>query len=72
MSCVVEQMRREDWAQVRSIYAEGLATGIAAFMVNPPKWPDWDSSALSIGRLVARNPDGRVMGWGALKAVADT
>lgn len=65
-------MRRDDWKQVRDLYAEGLATGLAAFMTDPPRWEDWDAGHLDIGRLVARGVDGTVTGWAALAPVPDT
>jgi phosphinothricin acetyltransferase len=68
----IEPMRREDWAQVRTIYGEGLATGLAAFTTTPPRWEAWNKGTLAIGRLVARGADGRVLGWAALKEVPDT
>jgi L-amino acid N-acyltransferase YncA len=69
-------MERRDWVQVRAIYGQGLATGIAAFMTAPPMWKAWDAGHLPVGRIVARddarNGDGRVLGWAALAPVADT
>jgi L-amino acid N-acyltransferase YncA len=69
---VLEDMRREDWKQVRDLYGEGLATGLAAFMTTPPGWADWDDGHLDIGRLVARADSGKVVGWAALAPVPDT
>jgi L-amino acid N-acyltransferase YncA len=68
----IEEMRREDWKQVRDLYAEGLATGLAAFMTDPPRWDAWDSGHLDNGRLVARGAEGTVLGWAALAPVPDT
>lgn len=65
-------MRREDWKQVRALYAEGLATGLAAFMTDPPRWEAWDEGHLDTGRLVARAEDETVTGWAALAPVPDT
>ena len=67
----VDAMARQDWAKVRAIYAEGLATGLAAFLVNPPIWKDWDAGHLPFGRLVARR-ERAIPGWAALAPVADT
>lgn len=64
-------MQRQDWAQVRTILGEGLATGLAAFRKTPPVWKAWDEGHLPFGRLVAR-VDGKVIGWGALSPVADS
>lgn len=68
----IEDMRRDDWTQVRALYAEGLATGLAAFMTDPPGWEDWDDGHLDTGRLVSRAADGTVSGWAALAPVPDT
>lgn len=68
----IEAMKRADWAKVRAIYAEGLATGLAAFMTIPPTWPVWDARQLAFGRLVARTRDGSILGWAALTRAADT
>ena len=67
----IEQMTRLDWAKVRAIYAEGLATGLAAFLVHPPIWNIWDAGHLPFGRLVARQ-DRAILGWAALAPVAVT
>lgn len=61
-----------DWPAVRTIYAEGLATGLAAFLTGPPSRSDWDAGHLSVGRLVARDAEGAVRGWAALTPVDNT
>lgn len=63
---------RKDWKHVRSVLAEGLATGLAAFRLTPPLWRDWDAGHLEIGRLAAWTPDGRMLGWAALSPAPDT
>lgn len=67
----IDDMQRQDWAQVRAIYGEGLATGLAAFMTAPPRWPVWDKGHLPLGRTVARGSEGRILGWSALAPVPD-
>ncbi|MFV0296691.1 MAG: GNAT family N-acetyltransferase [Hyphomicrobiaceae bacterium] len=67
----LEPMTRGDWKAVKAIYAEGLATGLAAFMTSPPLWRDWDSHHLPTGRIIARS-GGRVAGWVAMQSAADT
>jgi phosphinothricin acetyltransferase len=62
---------QSDWREVRDIYAEGLATGLAAFMTKPPLWKAWDAGYLPFGRLLARRADGEALGWGALRPVPD-
>lgn len=71
MPIAIEPMQPADWSAVRAIYAEGLATGLAAFVRQPPLWKDWDAGHLALGRAVAR--DGRdIVGWAALAPVADS
>lgn len=67
----IDAMSDDDWPAVRTIYAAGLATGLAAFASTPPAQREWDASHLSVGRLVAR-VEGTVRGWAALTPVADT
>jgi phosphinothricin acetyltransferase len=62
-------MTADDWPQVRSIYAEGIATNQATFETEAPSWEQWDSAHLPAGRLVARDGD-LVLGWGALSPVS--
>lgn len=66
----IDAMQDGDWSQVRAIYGEGLATGLAAFMLDPPRRQDWDRGHLTVGRLVARSRDS-VIGWAALAPVPD-
>ena len=72
MNIRIEPMARSDWAQVRAIYGEGLATGIAAFTTTPPRWEEWDQGHLALGRLVARTKDEVITGFAALAPVPDT
>ena len=70
MTYVVDQMQPQDWSQVRAITKEGLASGLAAFVLNPPLWKDWDAKYFVFGRMVARRGDA-ILGWAALAAVPD-
>jgi L-amino acid N-acyltransferase YncA len=70
MGYVVDSMRQEDWAAVRSIYLEGIRTGHSTFEAEAPEWEKWDSSHLSQHRLVMRALD-MVLGWAALSPVSD-
>ena len=62
-------MRPGDWAAVRTIYAEGIATRQATFEVEAPSWEVWDAAHLPFARLVARKGE-IVVGWAALSAVS--
>ena len=72
MKAMIETMQRDDWPMVRAIYGEGLAGGLAAFTLTPPKWPEWNRDHLAFGRLVTRDAAGDVCGWAALSHVSDT
>jgi L-amino acid N-acyltransferase YncA len=67
--CKISEMRPGDWADVRTIYAEGIATGQATFETGTPSWEAWDGSHLPCARLVARQ-DETVVGWAALSPVS--
>jgi phosphinothricin acetyltransferase len=62
-------MTPDDWEQVRIIYLEGVASGQAAFEVEPPTWQEWDAAHLRQARLIARC-DGQIAGWAALSPVS--
>lgn len=62
-------MKPEDWAVVRAVYLEGIATGDATFETNTPSWDTWDSDHLRDCRLVARK-GGQIIGWAALSPVS--
>ncbi|HVS21408.1 MAG TPA: GNAT family N-acetyltransferase [Pyrinomonadaceae bacterium] len=66
---VVEQMRPGDWAQLKAIYLEGIATGHATFEIESPSWEAWDAAHLSFARLVARD-DQTISGWAALSPIS--
>ncbi len=63
-------MTSSHWDAVRSIYQEGIDTGLATFETEPPGWEEWDSSHLEQCRIVAVEDD-VVIGWGALSPVSD-
>ena len=69
MTFEIVRMQHADWSVVRDIYAEGLATKLAAFRSEVPEWNEWDADHLSHSRLVARI-DNRVLGWAALAPVS--
>lgn len=70
MNFVIDQMKADDWEQVRSIYLEGIATGQATFETDAPSWEKWDASHLQNVRLVARKGN-NILGWAALSSVSD-
>lgn len=70
MSVRLEAMAPGDWAEVRAIYLEGIATGDATFETEAPAWERWDASHRPGERFVARE-GGAVLGWAALSSVSD-
>lgn len=69
MNYRIDEMRGEDWEQVRAIYLEGVATGHATFETEAPSWERWDAGHLRQPRLVARGADG-ILGWAAVSPVS--
>lgn len=59
-----------DWAAVRAIFAEGIATGHATFESDPPTWDGFDSGKVAHSRLVAEETDGEILGWVAASPVS--
>lgn len=66
---IINEMRPGDWEDVRTIYADGIATGQATFEMETPSWEAWDASHLPCARLVARK-DEAIVGWAALSPVS--
>jgi L-amino acid N-acyltransferase YncA len=65
----INEMRPGDWEDVRTIYAEGIATGQATFETEAPSWEAWDACHLPCARLLARK-DEAIVGWAALSPVS--
>jgi len=63
-------MQASDWAAVRNIYAEGIATGHATFQSAPPKsWDEWCAHHVNECSVVARiGPE--IAGWACLSPVS--
>ncbi len=65
----IDPMTADDWAEVRRIYAEGIATYNATLESETPDWNHFDHSHRHDCRLVARDGHGgQVLGWTALTA----
>jgi phosphinothricin acetyltransferase len=69
MDYLIDDLRPEDWEQVRQVYLDGLATGQASFETEAPSWPRWDETHHRHSRLAVRQ-DGRVVAWAALAPVS--
>jgi phosphinothricin acetyltransferase len=66
----IRPMDNSDWPAVEAIYRAGISTGNATFEAEPPSWEQFDSGKLVIGRLVAVDETGIVVGWVAASAVS--
>lgn len=69
MGLRIDVMTSDDWPQVRRIYEEGIATGLATFETAAPSWKEWDLLRLAHSRLVAREET--IVGWAALSPVSN-
>ena len=65
----ITSMTLGDWPTVRRIYAEGIATGNAAFEIDAPDWETWNRNHLTHCRVVARVGD-VIVAWAALSPVS--
>ena len=70
-NCTIENMATGDWAAVRKIYQEGIATGNATIETEAPDWEHWNSVHRPDCRLVARDGKSVIVGWAALSPVSD-
>lgn len=76
MEYSVIPMSADQWATVREIYGEGIATGNATFETQLPDWSKWDSGHRKDCRLVAVQASAEksgvpmVLGWAALSPVS--
>lgn len=65
----VRALEPGDWAAVRRVYGEGIATGVATFETTVPSRASLDAKWLPGHRWVAEQ-DGEVVGWTALSPVS--
>jgi len=66
----IRPMAGTDWPDVETIYRAGIETGNATFEADPPSWEHFDADKLDIGRLVAIDATGTVVGWVAASPVS--
>jgi L-amino acid N-acyltransferase YncA/DNA-binding transcriptional ArsR family regulator len=65
----VRALQPDDWAAVRRIYSEGIATGLATFETTVPSRASLDTKWLPDHRWIAEI-DGQVVGWTAASPVS--
>ncbi|WP_261129795.1 GNAT family N-acetyltransferase [Bacillus sp. Marseille-Q3570] len=66
---VIDNMKPDDWDQVRKIYKEGIDTGHATFETEVPPYEKWEHTHRRECRFVARSGKD-VLGWAALSPVS--
>lgn len=64
-SLEVIHFNESHWSDIKRIYEEGIATGLATFETKAPSWEEWNKKHLPFGRLAAVI-DNEVCGWTAL------
>lgn len=69
MKTNIRKMVKSDWADVRAIYQQGIASGHATFETEASDWNSWDRDHLEECRLVGTSED-QVIGWAALSPVS--
>lgn len=57
------------WEDIKRIYEEGIATGLATFETNAPSWEDWNKNHLQFCRLAVAVKN-EICGWTALSPVS--
>ena len=66
----VAPLSAEDWPAAARIYAAGIAGGNATFESGAPTWAEWSRARAGCPGVVARGPQGDVLGWAALSPVS--
>ena len=66
----IRNFRKADFSAVRSIYQQGIDTGIATFHEKAKSWEEWDSSVLPVGRLISEQ-DEKIVAWAALSSISN-
>ena len=69
MNFVLDQMKVDDWEQVRAIYLEGIRSGHSTFETEAPSWEQWNEGHHEFARLVVRDGS-KILGWAALSPVS--
>ncbi len=67
---VLAQLTAEDWPAAAQIYQAGIEAGNATFEPAAPEWEQWSRMRSDYPAVVARTPDGEVIGWAALTPVS--
>ncbi|MEM7800106.1 MAG: N-acetyltransferase family protein [Chloroflexota bacterium] len=66
MNYTIEGMQEADAEEVLRIYWEGIESNLATFETELPAWEIWIAGKRPDCRIVARQPDGNLLGWAVL------
>ncbi|MEU1972015.1 N-acetyltransferase family protein [Microbacterium sp. NPDC019599] len=66
----IRPLREDDWPQVETIFAAGIAEGEATFETRTPTWEQFDTAKIPDARLVAVDGAGIITGWAAASRVS--
>jgi len=66
----IREMTADDWPDVETIYAAGIAGGEATFETATPSWEQFDAGRVPDPRLIAVDDAGAVVGWAAASRVS--
>lgn len=69
MNINIRTFKKQDWASVSKIYAQGIATGIATFETEVPSFKVWNKKFITKCRLVAE-VNNEVVGFAVLSQVS--
>lgn len=69
MNLNIRTFKKQDWASVSKIYAQGIATGIATFETEVPSFKVWNKKFITKCRLVAEI-NNEVVGFAVLTQVS--
>lgn len=65
----IKPITNDNFLELLEIYSQGLATNIATFQNELPKWEDWDKGHLAFCRISIYEND-EMLGWTALSPVS--
>lgn len=71
MQTQIRPLLEADYPEVKRIYMEGIASGLATFETDAPPWESWNGNHLPVCRLVVVDTAGRISGWAALSKVSE-
>ena len=66
MQWSIREMKQEDWPKIQTIFEMAINSNLATLEQQAPSYEFWDKTHLPMGRLVAQQEDGEVIGYAAM------